>query len=396
MSRRRFLQTGLVSASTLAFGCSEDDDAAIPHGKSCSDVFASDPASLGEALDTIPFVDQAGVEFHRKRGVGWDARLATDLSQLTIDNSIVSNERFYIRTEYPDQLQPDPEWRIEVDGLVDQPQDVPLSSLASRVQAMGAHVLECSGNGAGAAFGLLSAAEWDGLLLSDWFEMLDINAAATRVVISGFDAHSTPSVGGHSTPGASWVFSLQEVTDAGGFLATGMNGKPLPDDHGAPVRLFMPNWYGCCAIKWVDRIRFVDDTEPATAQMLEFAGRTHQTGAPALAADFKPATMDQAAMPIRIERWRVEGRVRHRIVGIMWGGYRPSGALTIQIGERDFERVAVCPPQTQNRSFTLWAHPFDAPGSGSYGVRMRIDDASTPQKRLESDFYYREFIVDDA
>ena len=41
-----------------------------------------------------------------------------------------------------------------------------------------------------------------------------------------------------------------------------MNGAPLPRDHGLPVRLLMPGWYGCTCIKWVDEIRFVDETSP--------------------------------------------------------------------------------------------------------------------------------------
>ena len=126
--------------------------------------------------------------------------------------------------------------------------------------------------------------------------MIDVLPQATRVLVSGFDRYSQ-SQPGASTPGASWIFTVAELEKAGALLATGMNGVPLGLDHGFPIRLMVPNWYGCACIKWVDAITLVDDDAPATSQMREFASRTHQDGVPALARDYKPATMDQAAMP---------------------------------------------------------------------------------------------------
>ena len=99
-----------------------------------------------------------------------------------------------------------------------------------------------------------------------------------------------------------------------------MNDGDLPPEHGAPVRLIVPNWYGCSCIKWVSRIDLVGDEEPATSQMREFAARTHQRGMPALARDYEPAVIDLAALPVRVERWRVDDRLVYRVVGIRWGG----------------------------------------------------------------------------
>ncbi len=64
----------------------------------------------------------------------------------------------------------------------------------------------------------------------------------------------------------------------------------------------------------------VDDDEPATPQMMEFASRTHQNGTPRMARDYRPASQDQAAMPVRVERWRLaDGTRLHRIVGFLRG-----------------------------------------------------------------------------
>src|SRR5438034_9585635 len=79
-----------------------------------------------------------------------------------------------------------------------------------------------------------------------------------------------------SIPGASWAFSPEQLEKAGAFLATELNGQPLPKDHGAPVRLVVPGWYGCTSIKWVNEITLVREEVEATSQMLEYAARTLQ------------------------------------------------------------------------------------------------------------------------
>ena len=104
-----------------------------------------------------------------------------------------------------------------------------------------------------------------------------------------------------SIPGADWIFTLEELKATKAFLATGMNGRPLTRDHGAPVRLVAPNRYACTCIKWVNAFTFIDEDAEATSQMQEFAARTHQQGVPKLAKDYRPAAIDQAAGPTIIE-----------------------------------------------------------------------------------------------
>src|SRR5207302_3983578 len=100
-------------------------------------------------------------------------------------------------------------------------------------------------------------------------------------------------------------------------------GLDLVRDRGAQVRLVVPGWYGCTCIKWVNEISFVGENAEATSQMREYAARTEQKGVPELAKDFQPAAIEQAAMPVRIEKWSVAGKIQYRVVGIAWGGTQP-------------------------------------------------------------------------
>ena len=332
------------------------------------------------------------MRFGRRSGRGWDGRLSLDLTRIDPAAPLLQeNHEFFIRTFYPDGIDRDVPWQIRVRGLVDADSEIDADGLDGLATDQGAYVLECSGNSWYGSFGLMSAARWSGVPLADVLADLPVSRSATRVVVSGYDQHDDPS--DHSTPGASWVFSLDQVEQTGMFLATRMNGERLPFDHGFPVRLYVPNWYGCSCIKWVDEIRLVDDDEPATPQMMEFAGRTHQDGVPRLARDYRPASQDQAAMPVRIERWRLaDGSRLHRIVGILWGGDDPAAGrkLTIRLGdEAEYVPVEVCPTMTANQPWTVWTHAWAPDARGLYNIRCGIDDRRISTNRLDSGYYDR-------
>jgi len=345
----------------------------------------------GELLGIVPFIDDGDTPLETPLGVGWDGRLYTDLAQLDAGSLVTTNDNFYVRTRYPDLLDPSAPWRVDIGGLVDAPSVLTLDDLLPLAAARGVHLLECSGNSRGGAFGLMSATSWDGIAMTDLLARVAVSPAATRVLVSGFDGHSVPSANGHSKPGASWVFTFAQLERA--FLATAMNGEPLPPDHGAPLRLLVPGWYGCTAIKWVERITLVGEGEPATAQMQEFASRTHQDGVPKLSADYKPASIQQAAMPIRVERWRDGTDIFYRVVGILWGGSRLTDAVSIRFGDEPWANVSVSPPPTTNATWTLWSHTWRPAGAGQTPIRMRIDDQAIPTLRLDIDYYLRTIAV---
>jgi DMSO/TMAO reductase YedYZ molybdopterin-dependent catalytic subunit len=382
----------LASGGALLFGCSKDEGVG-GHTSGCGDAFSD-----GELVSEIPFVGEDSVAFGTPLGEGLDGRVYTDLSKLGPDTLVTPNELFYVRTRYPDLLDASLPWKVEVSGLVDAPVSLALGDLEAMKQPMGVHLLECSGNSSGGKFGLLSAAEWSGALLVDVLATLGVRAEATRLVVSGFDSHSQPSAGGHSTPGASWILALSDVEARGAFLALEMNGEPLPPDHGAPVRLFVPGWFGCSCIKWVNELVLVDDSAPATGQMQEFASRTHQNGVPTLAMDYRAPKIQQAAMPVRIEKWNVGGQVVYRVVGILWGGDAPTGTDRLQIafGDSEWRAVHVCPPHTQNATWTLWSHAWKPTRTGTFTISMRVDDPSVPQIRLDSGWYARQVAIDEV
>ncbi len=384
-SRRVVLRSGFGLAGSLLLGC-----ASQPLDDPGSETPPNEPES--ELLGVVPFVGESEVPLDEAFNAGLDGRLYTDLSLLEEGHLTTPSATFYVRTRYPDLLKPESRWPIDVWVNNDTISTIFLDEIAALVTVQGANLMECSGNARGASFGLMSSADWTGVPLLQVLDRFD-RGNATGVLVSGFDEHSQPSLNNHSTPGASWVFTVDDLQRTGAFLATQMNGEALLADHGAPVRLVVPGWYGCTCIKWVNEIRFVGPDEPATSQMIEFASRTHQAGAPALARDYQPAEIDVAAMPVRVEKWRINGALRYRAVGIEWGGMTPAPALEIRIGDAAWTPVQKRASVATAASWRMWEHSFAVVAAGTYAITLRVPDDSVRTRRLDAGYYLREISV---
>ena len=362
-----------------------------------ADVPCSALAAIGDVIGTLPlFRDRSQVqEFGVKYGgVGLDARLVTDLSILEPNRLITPNELAYIRTEIPAAAAAHQgPWTLDAAGLIAAPSVIKLDDLTSRSKAMGAHLFECSGNANPSNFGLMSVAEWEGIPLVDVVARLKPTKEATGVLVSGFDHIGQNSQ--RSIVGASWVFPLASLDQLGAFLATKMNGAPVPADHGKPVRLVIPGWYGCTWIKWVNEIRLVGPDEPATTQMVEFAGRTHQTEPHKLAAAYTPADIQAAATPVRVEKRRGPNGIEYRIVGIVWGGTKAVDRLQIRFRKDEpFVPFSVCPVPKTHTMWSLWEYRWQPNAPGTYDITLEVADQSVPQRRLKTGYYMRQVKIE--
>ena len=374
--------------------------------------FVLQRAAVAQATPAlVPFLERVGLQPGELYGDGLEGRLSYDLRRILQEGPITGNADFYIRTRAPEavrQRQSLDDWLVQIipgddssGHQVDFSNDgaLTIQTLRERSRPMGAHLLECSGNTSRTKFGLLSVAEWDGVPVQDLFDEFLWNIhSSTLVEVIGNDEHSAPSRS--SKMGASWVFPAGALREAGAFLATKMNGEALPLDHGAPVRLIVPNWYGCSCIKWVETIRVVPFNYPATGQMQEFASRTHQDGRPELAADYIPATLDFTAMPLSVEGPDASGVfVVH---GLAWGD--PNGVETLQVSysprdlpveRRAWQLIEGFEPQHAS-SWTTWSHRLVPEAPGELEIRLRCGEAGLGRvrtRRLDSGFYARRIRV---
>jgi sulfane dehydrogenase subunit SoxC len=159
-------------------------------------------------------------------------------------------------------------WALEVTGAVERPLRLTMADLQARTPASSRVLLECAGNGR-ARFTprpvsqpwLLEAvgtAEWGGTPLAPLLTEAGLSPDAVDVVFTGADHGVERGVEQDYARGLPVAEALRPET----MLAWSMNGAPLPPQHGAPLRLVVPGWYGMAHVKWLTRIEVL--TEPFT------------------------------------------------------------------------------------------------------------------------------------
>jgi DMSO/TMAO reductase YedYZ molybdopterin-dependent catalytic subunit len=125
--------------------------------------------------------------------------------------------------------------------------------------------LECAGNGR-ARFEprpisqpwlveAVGTAEWTGTPLAPLLEEAGSSPRAVDVVFTGADHGVERGVEQDYARG----LPIAEAMDPATLLAWGMNGAPLPPQHGAPLRLVVPGWYGMQQVKWLTRIEVLEE-----------------------------------------------------------------------------------------------------------------------------------------
>lgn len=151
-------------------------------------------------------------------------------------------------------------WRLEVGGLVRQPLELSLADLRARPARTIPVTLECAGNGRGLIPGhnrsqpwvreAVGTAEWTGTPLAPILAEAGVDESARNLVFTGLDR----GIQGEVEHDFERSLSLDEARREGILLAYEMNGAPLLPQHGFPVRLIVPGWYGMASVKWLRAI----------------------------------------------------------------------------------------------------------------------------------------------
>ncbi len=159
----------------------------------------------------------------------------------------------------------DPEtWRLEIGGLVRQPLSLSLRELRARPARTLTVTLECAGNGRALIPGhnpsqpwlreAVGTAEWTGTPLAPILEEAGIAESTRNLVFTGLDRGLQHGIE-HDYERS---LSLDEALGEDVLLAYEMNGAPLPPQHGFPLRLVVPGWYGMAHVKWLRAITAIE------------------------------------------------------------------------------------------------------------------------------------------
>ena len=151
------------------------------------------------------------------------------------------------------------EWRLKVTGRVSESLSLSLEEIKKRPARKVAVTMECAGNGRALLsrptrqrqqwfLGAVGTAEWTGTPLRGILDQAILEEDAVEVIFSGLDKAGEEGAYSRS-------LRLEEALRDEVLLVYEMNGEPLQPQHGFPLRLLVPGWYGMASVKWLDEIR---------------------------------------------------------------------------------------------------------------------------------------------
>lgn len=192
-----------------------------------------------------------------------DEPIIGETPQATLQSWLTPNSLFYIRNHYSiPQWDSESEWELTLDGHIDNALSLSLKDFRSLPIQTLPITLECAGNNRsdleprvpGNPFqnGAVSTAIWAGVPLRNLLERSGIRDGAVEVLFEGFDV-GQPAPEEEAQP---YLRSLpiDVAMHPDTLLAYEMNGEPLSREHGYPLRLIVPGWYGMASVKWLRRI----------------------------------------------------------------------------------------------------------------------------------------------
>jgi sulfane dehydrogenase subunit SoxC len=280
-------------------------------------------------------------------------------------------------------------WRLRVDGLVDRPLELSLSELIDMPSVTAACTMECAGNGRALMDGrpssqpwLLEAVgtgEWMGVPLAHVLAAAGLQAGASEVVFTGADR----GIDGGVEQAYQRSLSVEVATLPDVLLAHSLNGAPVPPQHGHPLRLVVPGWYGMTNVKWLTTITATDEPFDGYQQANSYRWRQDEDEVGEPLTRMRPRSlMRPPGIPDYLTRERHLTPGVHRIEGRAWSGHGPirQVALSVDGGQR-WHAAEVDPPSLGPAAWQAWHYDWDA-AAGDYELCCRATDEAGNQQPL--------------
>jgi sulfane dehydrogenase subunit SoxC len=282
----------------------------------------------------------------------------------------------------------DPErFRLEVTGAVERPLALSLDELRRRERVDRPITFECAGNGRALLeprpvsqpwlTEAVGTAEWGGAPLAPLLEEVGASHSALELLFTGLDA----GIEGGEAQRYERALPIQEAREA--ILAYDMNGAPLPPQHGFPLRLVVPGWYGMQNVKWLTRITVLE--EPYTGFQNSVAYRMYdadgEPGEP-VTRMLPRSLMVPPGVPDFMTRTRHLEAGSTKLSGRAWSGTGSIDAVEVSTdGGASFD-PALLEPSLGASAWRGWSFTWDAT-PGEHILSSRATDSSGKTQPLD-------------
>ncbi|KQP57489.1 molybdopterin-dependent oxidoreductase [Agreia sp. Leaf283] len=273
----------------------------------------------------------------------------TSLDVEGITTLVTPNEQFYridVALQVP-QIDPD-SWQLKITGLVDTEVTIGYAELLALPLTEHVTTIACVSNEVGG--GLIGNATWLGYPIRELLAKAGPQAGADMVLSSGPDGFSA------GTP-------IEALTDPNreALLAVGMNGEPLPTEHGFPARMIVPGLFGyVSATKWV--------TEMRVTRFADAEGYWTPRGWDALGPVVTESRIDVPLSGQTVASGTVA------IAGVAWAPHTGIAGVEVRIDDEAWQQATLAAPISDD-TWVQWVLQWPAT-SGSHTIAVRATDKS--------------------
>jgi len=187
----------------------------------------------------------------------------------SLDTWITPTRQFFVRSHFHETPHIDTSThRLVIEGSVDRKISFSHADILAMPSREMTVTIECAGNsrsymmppaeGLKFTHGAISTAVWKGVPLSLLLERAGIRRDAKEVLFEGADGGEEEEDGKKVHINYERSLTIAQAVDPEVIVATHMNGELLNADHGAPLRLVVPGWFGMASVKWLTRISLID------------------------------------------------------------------------------------------------------------------------------------------
>ena len=274
---------------------------------------------------------------------------------------------------------------LTVDGRVARPRQWSLVELASRSARTLTVTMECAGNGRARLqpralsqpwlVEAVGTAEWTGVPLRPLLEEAGPLDDAVEVVFTGIDVGAEED--GIVEPYQRSLPIAEALADDV-LLAYGMNGGPLPPQHGFPLRLVVAGWYGMGNVKWLTRITALSEPFAGFQNRVGYRLRqtAHEVGAPVTRMEPRALLIPPGA-PDFFTRRRLLSPGPCELFGRAWSGWAPIAGVEVSAdGGATWHEADLSAEPVAAHSWWSWTWRWDASVPGDYELCCRARDGS--------------------
>lgn len=277
-------------------------------------------------------------------------------------------------------------WSLEIGGMVDRSVTLDMDEIRSRPQVSLPVTMECAGNGRALMepraisqpwlLEAIGTAEWTGTPLRPILEEAGVGDGAVEILFTGVDQ----GIQGGELQDYQRSLTVEQAMRDEVLLAYGMNGAPLQPQHGYPLRLLVPGWYGMTSVKWLTKIEAIREPFDGYQQMrtYRYAQSADEVGDPVDLIRVR-SVMVPPGIPDFLTRTRLVQAGTQTVDGRAWAGGLKVSKVEFSADNGRSWTEAELGPHIGDYAWRSWSAEWEAtPGEHVLCVRA-TDEAGNVQ-----------------